>query len=86
LPKKNGIQGAVWLAVDIGKDGHVVSVQRISGHPALVVAAEDAVLQWVYSPTTLMNGETLEVVMRVCVPFVPPQPRQTSSPCTDTIR
>jgi TonB family protein len=86
VAQNNGIQGAVWLAVDIGKDGHVVSVQRISGHPALVEAAEDAVLQWVYSPTALMDGETFEVVTPVCVPFVPRQPNQTPSPCTDTIR
>jgi hypothetical protein len=80
VAQKNGIQGAVWLDVAIGKDGHVASVQSISGNSALVGAAEDAVLQWVYRPT-LLNGEPLEVIMKVCVPFVPRQSKQTPSPC-----
>ena len=77
---KNGLQGAVWLDAVIGKDGHVASVQPISGNTALVHAAEDAVLQWVYR-STLLNGEPLEVIMKVCVPFVPRQSKQTLSPC-----
>ena len=78
--QKNGIQGAVWLDAVIGKDGHVASVQSISGSPVLVDAAKDAVLQWIYRPT-LLNGEPIAVIMKVCVPFIRPQSRQTPSPC-----
>lgn len=78
--KKKGIQGAVWLDAVIGKDGHVASVQSISGHPMLVDAAKGAVMQWFYRPT-LLNGEPIEVIMKVCVPFVPPQSKHEPSPC-----
>jgi protein TonB len=79
--RKSGLQGAVWLDAVIGKDGYVTSVQEISGNPVLVGAAKDAVMQWVYRPTTL-NGEPLEVVITICVPFVLRQSKQTPSPCT----
>jgi hypothetical protein len=39
--KKARLQGAVWLDVVIGGDGHVASTQPISGNPVLVKAAED---------------------------------------------
>ncbi len=77
---KNGIQGAVWLDAVIGRDRHVASVQSLSGNPALVDAAENAVLQWVYRPT-LLNSEPIEVIMKVCVPFIPRQSKQILSPC-----
>jgi hypothetical protein len=78
--QNGGIQGAVWLDAVIGKDGHVASVQSISGNPLLVDAAKDAVMQWVYKPT-LLNGEPIEAIMKVCVPFVSRHSRQTPSPC-----
>jgi hypothetical protein len=59
----------VWLDAVIGKRGHGASVQSISGNPVLVDAAKDAVLQWVYQPT-LLNGEPMEMIMKMCVPLV----------------
>ena len=73
--KKNGIQGSVRLDVVIGKDGHVVNVELVSGDPVLVGAAKHAVMQWVYRPT-LLNGEPIEVVLEVHVLFVCPQSTQ----------
>ena len=78
--QNRGIQGAVWLDAVIGKDGHVTSVQSISGNRLLVNAAKDAVLQWVYTPT-LLNGEPIEVIMKVCVPFGTRQSKQAPAPC-----
>jgi TonB family protein len=66
--KKAGIQGTVRFQVIIGKDGHVQSVQLVSGDPALVQAAQDAVQQWVYRPT-LLNGQPVEVVTVIDVNF-----------------
>jgi TonB family protein len=80
IAQRNGIQGAVWLDVVIGKDGQVAGVQALSGNSALVDAATDAVLQWVYRPT-LLNGEPPKVIVKVCVPFVPRQSKQAPSPC-----
>lgn len=66
--KADRIQGKVELAVVIGADGAVKTVEVISGHPDLVDAAVEAVKQWVYE-TTLLNGQPVEVQTQVDVNF-----------------
>jgi len=78
--RRNGVQGAVWLDAVIGEDGRVVGVQPISGNPVLMDAAKGAVMQWVYRPT-LLNGGPIQVITKVCVPFVRRASKQTPSPC-----
>jgi protein TonB len=39
-----------------------------SGHPLLVNAAKEAVLQWRYRPT-ILNGEPVEVISDIIVNF-----------------
>jgi TonB family protein len=68
LALQDRIQGTVHFTAIIGKDGRIVNLQLVSGHPALVIAASDAVRQWVYKPT-LLNGEPVEVVTQVDVAF-----------------
>lgn len=80
VAQKRAIQGAAWLDAVIGKDGHVESARAVSGNPILVHAAKNAVMQWVYRPT-LLNGEPIEVIMRVCVPFVAHRAKPIRSPC-----
>jgi protein TonB len=62
--RKTGIRGEVRLDAAIGKDGHVLRLDPISGNPLLVDAAKLAMMQWVYRPT-LLNGEPIEVVLEV---------------------
>ncbi|MBV8821126.1 MAG: energy transducer TonB, partial [Acidobacteriaceae bacterium] len=62
------IQGTVRFTVVIGKEGQVTNVQLVSGHPILVAAARDAVVQYLYKPT-LLNGSPTEVVTQVDVNF-----------------
>ena len=62
------ISGNVMLSAVIGRDGTITNLQVISGHPLLVPAALEAVKQWVYQPT-LLNGEPVEVVTQIEVPF-----------------
>jgi hypothetical protein len=62
------ISGQVRFVVIIGKDGSVLNIQLVSGHPLLVVAARDAVNQYVYRPT-LLNGNPVEVITQVDVNF-----------------
>ncbi len=62
------VSGNVMLSAVIGRDGAIANLQVISGHPLLVPAALDAVKQWVYQPT-LLNGEPVEVVTQIEVPF-----------------
>ena len=65
-----GLEGIVSLAALIDVAGRVSSV-RVTGspaHPDLAKAAAAAVRQWQFSPT-LLNGETVEVLMNVSVAF-----------------
>jgi protein TonB len=65
-----GLEGIVPIDAVIGFDGHVVFVRVASAqvHPGLARAAEQAVRQWVFSPT-LLNGVPVEVQMTVSVRF-----------------
>ena len=54
------VEGQVVLHEIIGKDGHVQTVDVISGPPMLQEAAIKAVSQWVYQPY-LENGKAVEV-------------------------
>lgn len=62
------IQGMVKLDAIIGKDGKIVNLNVISGHPLLVPAALEAVKQWIYQPT-LLNGDPAEVETAIDVNF-----------------
>jgi TonB family protein len=62
------IEGAVVLKAIIDKQGNVENLQLISGHPALVLAAIDAVKEWKYRPY-MLNGEPVEVETQVMVTF-----------------
>ena len=66
--KEARIQGVVRLSIVIAKTGEVKEIHVLSGHPALVSAAADAVKQWRYSPTYL-NGEPVEIKTTVDIPF-----------------
>jgi TonB family protein len=65
------LSGVVHLAAIIGKDGRVLDLKAIGGHPLLVPAALEAVKQWVYQPT-LLNGNPVEVATQVDVFFTLP--------------
>jgi len=62
------ISGEVRFTAIIGKDGNVLNVQLVSGHPLLVAPATEAVKQYVYRPT-LLNGNPVEVITQVDVNF-----------------
>lgn len=69
--KAAGMKGMVYLAVDIGKDGHVIfaSAEYGPGSPEMFrEAAIKAVEQWVYQPV-LHDGKPIEALTHVSVPF-----------------
>ena len=72
LAQQARIQGTVRFTVTIGKDGRVSSMQVLTGHPLLVVPAQDAVKQYEYKPV-ILNGEPVEVVTQVDVIFSLPR-------------
>lgn len=68
IARRARIQGTVVIGALIGKDGRMVSLNVVSGHPMLVTAALDAVRQWRYRPYVL-NGVPVEVDTRVEITF-----------------
>ncbi|MFZ0335646.1 MAG: energy transducer TonB [Candidatus Acidiferrales bacterium] len=63
------ISGTVELLVLVGRDGHVLSVEVLSGSPLLAAAAKQAVEEWRYRPA-ILDGQAVEVEARVTVNFV----------------
>jgi TonB family protein len=68
LAKQARIQGVVQLSALISKEGNVINLAVISGHPLLIPSALEAVQQWVYQ-TTLLNGEPVEVLTQIDVNY-----------------
>jgi periplasmic protein TonB len=68
LARQARIQGVVLLQAQISKEGDIINLQLISGHPMLAPAAIEAVKQWKYKPY-LLNGEPVEVETQVQVNF-----------------
>lgn len=68
LARQARISGTVRLEGIISKEGTIVQLRVISGHPLLSPAALDAVRQWVYRPT-LLNGVPMEVIAPIDVHF-----------------
>ena len=68
LARQAQIQGTVKLGAVIGRDGNILNLSVISGHPLLVPAAMEAVRQWQYRPT-MLNGQPVEVATEIHVNF-----------------
>jgi protein TonB len=68
LARQAHVWGVVVVNAVIDEHGNVVQARALSGHPLLVPAALQAVLQWKYEPTTL-NGSPVAVEMEVTVRF-----------------
>ncbi len=68
LAKAARVQGSVEFRATISKEGNIENLQLVHGHPLLVNAAKDAVLQWKYRPT-LLNGQPVEVLTEIVVNF-----------------
>jgi protein TonB len=68
LAKSARVQGTVEFTATISKEGNIENLQLVRGHPLLVAAARDAVLQWKYRPT-LLNGQPVEVITDIIVNF-----------------
>ena len=68
LAKSARVQGTVEFTATISKEGNIENLQLIRGHPLLVNAAKEAVLQWKYRPT-MLNGSPVEVITDIIVNF-----------------
>ena len=68
LARQAHVRGVVVVSAVIDEHGNVVQARVLSGHPLLVPAALQAVLQWKYEPTTL-NGTPVAVELELTVRF-----------------
>jgi len=68
VAKSARVQGIVEFTAIISKEGRVENLQLVRGHPLLVNAARDAILQWQYRPT-MLNGQAVEVMTTITVNF-----------------
>ncbi len=68
LAKSARVQGSVEFKAIISKEGNIEDLQLVRGHPLLVNAAKQAVLQWKYRPT-MLNGQPVQVVTDITVNF-----------------
>jgi TonB family protein len=62
------MEGTVKFRVMVQKDGTVGNVSLVSGHPLLVPAAHEVITRYRYQPT-LLNGQPVEILTEVDVPF-----------------
>lgn len=79
------LMGKVNLSVLIATDGHVKTIQVVSGKPALVEAAQQAVRQWRYSPYEV-KGEPAEGKANVLIGFRGADAVSVDFPTGDTAR
>ena len=68
LARQARISGVVRLEAIISRDGSIMDLRAVSGHPLLIPAALAAVERWVFRPTYL-NGEPVEVATEIEVNF-----------------
>jgi periplasmic protein TonB len=68
LARQAHVWGTVVVSAVIDERGNVVGARALNGHPLLIPAALNAVLQWKYEPT-LLNGSPVAVEMEVTVNF-----------------
>jgi protein TonB len=68
MAKQVHVQGVVEFTAVISKTGTIENLQLVHGHPLLVAAAREAILQWRYKPT-LLGGEPVEVITNIVVNF-----------------
>jgi TonB family protein len=71
LARQAHVQGSVRFEAVIGETGKIQDLKLLTGHPLLVMAAMNAVNQWVFKPT-LLNGAPVAVITTLEVPFVLP--------------
>jgi protein TonB len=69
LARSMRVSGKVELMGVLGTDGRIHEIKVVGGHPLLVKAAVDAVMQWVYRPT-ILNGQPVEVQAPITVSFI----------------
>jgi TonB family protein len=61
LARTMSLKGVVKVEAVVAPNGTVKSVDPKGGHPVLLQAAQNAIRQWKYEPTSHETRETIEV-------------------------
>jgi protein TonB len=69
IARQAGISGVVRLQAVISREGTVMNLRAVGGHPFLIQAAMEAAKHWIFRPTSL-NGDPVEVATDIEVTFV----------------
>jgi protein TonB len=69
--RERRLQGTVILNINVGQDGAVHSLSRVSGDPQLALLAAKAVRQWRFSPL-LRDGAAVSFETQVALNFALP--------------
>jgi protein TonB len=69
IARQMRVEGVVQLRGVISREGRIIDLRVVSGHPLLAAAALAAVREWRYQPTFL-NGQPVEVEAPIEVRFV----------------
>jgi TonB family protein len=77
-PGEMNVEGEVVLEIEVNREGAVVNVRTIAGHPLLVQSAQTALRQWRFDPA-MLKGEA-RVVTTVRVRVAPERARLTCGP------
>jgi len=64
IAKRLRIEGTVKVIAVVAPDGKVKSVEPAGGHPLLIQASKDAILQWRYAPAATESRESIELHFR----------------------
>ncbi len=69
--KAKHIEGSVLMDVSVGNDGRVKAVHIRNGNPLFMIAATEAVREWIYAPATV-NGQRVPSEIPVTLRFTLP--------------
>jgi len=61
IARRMNIGGTVKVFAVVAPDGRVKSVEPAGGHPLLIEAAREAILQWKYAPAGAESREPVEL-------------------------
>ena len=65
---KNGIEGSAIFHIEVDQTGKIVSIQPVTGHPALLAAGKDALSQYHFRPY-LVDGTPVKVDSQIGFQF-----------------
>jgi len=61
IARRLHIEGTVKVVAIVAPDGKVKSVEPAGGHPLLIQASKEAILQWKYAPAATESREPIEL-------------------------